>query len=893
MEKTPPEYARRFLQWFCPPQLYEGIEGDLRQQFEEDISVAGAARARRYFVWNVLLFFRPAILLRNRFSFRLIDTIMLSNYFTIAYRNVLKNKVFSAINIFGLAIGLAACLFIFQFVSFELSYDTFHEKFERTYRVTNDRFQHGKLIQHGTIMYPTIGPTMAKDYPEIETYTRLMPGGDMNLKLEDKFFKGDQCHFADEYFFSVFSFGFLAGDRNTALKTRYTMVITRSMADKLFGIKDNDYRSVIGKTLYWGNDQTPYKVTGVCTDIPENSHIQFDALVSYATLIWPQDQGADNSWTWSDMRHYLVLKPGADYKALEAKFDDFSERYFQGDKVSGSIEKFYLQPLKEAHLYSDYEYDIAKVASGKAVWAMLIVAGFILLIAWINYINLTTSRALERAKEVGLRKVMGAVKTQLIRQFILESVLTSFVALVIALLLVLLLQKSFNELVDGNLSCSTLFSYLSTDSLIIVIALLVIGILLSGFYPAFVLSSYQPVTVLKGKFQRSSRGNYLRKGLVIFQFMASAALITGTLIVGKQLKFMNDAELGINIHDTMILQAPELMTWDSTTIERIENFKYELTQIDGVVHATTSNSIPGERLPRTFDARLSDQPSDSKYTLSVMNVDHHFLDTYDVPLVAGRKFVASDHKYNFQDIKAIILNLNAVKLLGIPNAESAIGREVVWGNNGTRLWTIVGVVRDYHQESLKNPMEPLVFRPTYSTGHRISVRMHSGSKEKAITAVENVYKRFFPANAFQYSFLEDRYKSQYKDDNRFGKVIGIFTMLGIIISCLGLIGLSSYTAYQRTKEIGIRKVLGASLTSILSLLSFDFLKLVLIATLLAMPVAYFAMKDWLAGYAYKISLEAVLFITPILMILAIAAVTMSFYVIKTARTNPADTLKYE
>jgi putative ABC transport system permease protein len=351
--------------------------------------------------------------------------------------------------------------------------------------------------------------------------------------------------------------------------------------------------------------------------------------------------------------------------------------------------------------------------------------------------------------------------------------------------------------------------------------------------------------------------------------------------------------LGINIHDTMILQAPELMAWDSTAIERIENFKYELTQIDGVVHATTSNSIPGERLPRTFGARLSDQPSDSKYTLSVMNVDHHFLDTYDVSLVAGRKFVASDHKYNFQDIKAIILNLNAVKLLGIPNAESAIGREVVWGNNGTRLWTIVGVVRDYHQESLKNPMEPLVFRPTYSTGHRISVRMHSGSKEKAIAAVENVYKRFFPANAFQYSFLEDRYKSQYKDDNRFGKVIGIFAMLGIIISCLGLIGLSSYTAYQRTKEIGIRKVLGASLTSILSLLSFDFLKLVLIATLLALPVAYFAMKDWLAGYAYKISLEAVLFITPVLMILAIAAVTMSFYVIKTARTNPADTLKYE
>jgi putative ABC transport system permease protein len=398
---------------------------------------------------------------------------------------------------------------------------------------------------------------------------------------------------------------------------------------------------------------------------------------------------------------------------------------------------------------------------------------------------------------------------------------------------------------------------------------------------------------LKGKFQRSSKGNYLRKGLVIFQFMASAALITGTLIVSRQLKFMNDADLGVNIHNTMIVQAPELTAWDSTSIGRIENFKHELRQIAGVTHATTSRSIPGERLGRTFGIRLSDQPADAKYTMSVMNVDHDFFDTYQLSLFAGRKFVQTDHKYNFDDIKAVILNVNAVKLLGISSPESAIGREVVWGENGTRLWVVVGVVRDYHQESLKSPMEPMIFRPAYSTEHRASVRMQNTEKEKTIAAVETVYKKFFPANGFQYSFLEDRYMRQYKDDHRFGKVITIFTLLGIIISCLGLIGLSSYTAYQRTKEIGIRKVLGASLGSILSLLSFDFLKLVLIATLLALPIAYFAMENWLAGYAYRIPVELMLFVLPVLLILFIAGITMSFYVVKTARTNPADSLRYE
>lgn len=892
-KKAPPKIALRFLEWFCPPGLYEGIEGDLIEQFETD--EANGKGARLKFIINVARFFRPAIILRNKVPSDLISFMMFKNYFTIAYRNVLNNKIFSAINVFGLAIGLAACLLIFQFINFELSFDTFHEKYDRIYRVTNDRFQNGKLIQHGTIMYPTIGPTMAKDYPEIEEYTRIMPTGEMeNVRIEDELFHAGETHFADENFLSVFSFPLIAGDKTTALKLPFSAVLTVSTAKKFFKLENDDYRSVLDKTFYWANDPQPYKVTGITEDVPDNSHINFEVLVSYSTLYSGEDKSADISWDWSDMRHYLVLKPGINYKSLEAKFPDFSERYFKGDKVSGSIEKFYLQPLKEAHLYSDYEYDIARKASGKAVWAMLIVAVFILVIAWINYINLTTSRAVDRAKEVGLRKVMGAVKGQLVRQFILESVMISFIALIVALILVQATQATFNAVLNTNLSWWKMITSLNAPVLFGLAGILALGILLSGFYPAFVLSGYQPVTVLKGKFKNSSRGQFLRKALVVFQFTASAALITGTLIVSRQLRFMNESDLGIGIKNTLIIRAPELMPWDSTTINRIENYKHDLAQINGVAHVATSGNLPGERLGRTFGIRLSDQPSDSKYTMSILNVDHDFIDTYGLKLLAGRKFEVTDHKANYQDITALMINASAAKLLDISNPEDAVGKEIIWGNNGTRKWTIIGVVNDFHQESFKNPMEAMVFRPTYSTYHEASVKLNNGVDALAILPqLEATFNKYFPDNSFRYFFLEDTYKTQYNDDNRFGKVISTFTVLGIIISCLGLIGLSSYTALQRTKEIGIRKVLGASLFSIISLLSADFMKLVLLATLLALPLAYFAMENWLMTYAYRIPLEWLLFVMPVLLILFIAGFTISFYVLKTARTNPAETLKYE
>jgi putative ABC transport system permease protein len=884
-----PAWPFRMLAWFCPPALYEGIEGDLIEQFESDAKVAGEKVAQRRLARNVLRFFRPGIILRNRFSFQLIDTVMFSNYLIIAYRNVLKNKTFSAINIVGLAIGLASCLLIFQFVSFELSYDKFNEKFNRTYRITNDRFQNGKLIQHGTIMYPTIGPTMAKDYEEIEEHTRLMPGGEMNVKVNDRLFRGEPCLFADEHFLSVFSFPLLAGQRANALKERYNVVITERTAKKYFEANDGDYAKLIGKNLYWGLDQQPYTVTAVVQDVPPNSHIQFDVLVSYSTLIRPDNTGADDSWTWSDMRHYLVLKPGADYKKFESKFPDFSERYFKGDKVSGSVEKFYLQPLSEAHLYSDYEYDIAKKASGKAVWAMLVVAVFILFIAWVNYINLTTSRALERAKEVGLRKVMGAMRAQLIKQFIFESVLLSIIAFTIALILAQVFQSSFNQIVGTQLSLWRVMAEADTFTIVILCVVLGAGILLSGFYPAFVLSSYQPVTVLKGKFMRSSSGHLMRKALVIFQFTASVALITSTLIVSKQIKFMNETDLGIDLSKTMVVRGPERTAWDSTFVGKVVGFKHRLAQTPEVVSTATSGPLPGRRLGRTFDIKLKDGTGTEHYTMSFFQCDHDFLDTYKVPLLTGRMFLPSDHNPNWDLINTVIVNRNATELLGFKNPQEIVGRQLTFWE---RDWNVVGVVGNFHQESLRSPMEPMLFFPVYGRG-ATSIRLNTDDYKKLIPEIEAAYKEFFPDNIFEYFFIEDRYMQQYNDEARFARVVNIFTVLAIIVSCLGLIGLSSYAAVQRTKEIGIRKVLGASVANILSMLSMDFVKLVVVAIVLSIPIAYYFMQNWLSTYAYKIGLSWTVFILPVVLILFITIVTVSSQIIKVAMSNPSRSLRHE
>src|SRR3954454_2487751 len=463
---------------------------------------------------------------------------MLTNYFKTALRSIIKNKLFSVINIAGLAIGMAACLLILQYVSFELSYDRFNTNAEDIYRITNDRYQEGKLVQHGTITYSAIGKALKDDFPEVIDNTRVEPFSEQVLSNGDKKIGDVNALAVDNSFLSMFSYPFIVGDSKNGLKQIYTVILTETLARKLFDIRNNNFSKVVGKTIVITRDSQPYKITAICKDIPENSHLQFDVLVSYNTLYEGNGQykQADYDFTDSDFWHYIQLKHGTNYKALEAKLDAFSQKHFQGTKVSGSIEKFHLQPLTRAHLYSDYEYEIGKTGNATVVWGLLVIAVLIIVIAWVNYVNLSTAKSLERAKEVGIRKVTGATRGQLIRQFLTESLVINLFAVALALLTVLLVQSSFNALIQHKLSLLILLQqgYNGYIITIAVIAILMAGILGSGFYPAFVLSAFKPISVLKGRFTTSSKGIALRKILFVSQFAITIALIIGSFIVYKQ-----------------------------------------------------------------------------------------------------------------------------------------------------------------------------------------------------------------------------------------------------------------------------------------------------------------------------------------------------------------------
>jgi putative ABC transport system permease protein len=472
---------------------------------------------------------------------------------------------------------------ILQYVSFELSFDQFQTDIDRIYRVTNDRFQQGKLVQHGTITYPTIGKTMAKDYQEIDAYTTLVSGGILKFHKEKSIFQEDRSFYVDQHFLSFFTFPLLVGDPKTAMKAPNSLVLTESNAKRIFGAEPTDYARLLGQSLYIDLDTEPYRITGIMKDVPATSHLQFGALVSYETLVRTWGDWVKDSWEGSDMWHYLKLKPATDAAGLERKFPAFSTRYFKGDKVSGSVEKFYLQPLRKAHLYSDYEYEIGVVNNGKAVWTMLIIAAFILLIAWINYINLATARSLERAKEVGVRKVAGATSGQLIGQFLSESVLLNLFALILALILTVMLQPILNGLVGKPLSLSLLTGqgYGGGLMALALAGVFALGLFLSGFYPAFALSAFQAIQVLKGSFKRSAKGIWVRKGLVVFQYTASVVLIIGTFIVFRQLEYMRKENLGFNMDQMLVIAGPDLTRWDSTAIDRINSFKTEAKRYSG------------------------------------------------------------------------------------------------------------------------------------------------------------------------------------------------------------------------------------------------------------------------------------------------------------------------
>ncbi|MFL5809810.1 MAG: FtsX-like permease family protein, partial [Flavisolibacter sp.] len=541
---------------------------------------------------------------------------------------------------------------------------------------------------------------------------------------------------------------------------------------------------------------------------------------------------------------------------------------------------------------SDFEYEIGKTGSSTVVWGLLIIALFIIAIAWVNYINLATARSVERAREVGIRKVVGGLRKQLITQFLTESFLVNIISIILAFMIVFVVQKSFNHLLQADLSLSFLLMKGMTGYSIFIGLLVVIvtGILVSGFYPAFVLSSFKPISVLKGKLSASKKGIAFRKVLVVGQFSITIALIIGSIIVLRQLEYMNKKELGFNMDQMMIIKPATLTKWDSTFIDKTNSFKEALKQLSQVKGVATSWNVPGGDIGRSFNVRQADSATTNHYTMRHTGVDYDFLNVYAVKLLAGRNFTRTDHNPDFNKLHNAILNKSAAKLLGFASPEAAIGKPIL---RYDKRWDVIGVVDDYHQKSLRYPLEPILFMPAYSTNSEISVKLGTGNIASTIAAIKREYEAFFPGNMFDYYFLDENFNRQYQNEKLFSKAFGIFATLAIFIACLGLLGLAMFSTIQRTKEIGVRKVLGASISSILVLVSKDFIKLVLLASIVAFPVAWWVMHKWLEDFSYRITISWWIFLIAGLSALIVALLTVGLQAVKAAVANPIRSLRTE
>jgi len=801
---------------------------------------------------------------------------MLRNYINIAYRSLVKNKAFSFINILGLAVGMAAFLFIIQYVRFERSYERYNPYAENLYRITIDFYNKGEYVVTDCETHAPMGPLLKDKFPEVEDYVRMFHfDGLIEIKLRgEKFLEEQQAYYADPSVFRLFALTTLSGDPSKALNEPYKVVLNESLATKYFGRVN-----VVGETLEI--DHNPYQVTAVIKDVPPNTHIKFAMLLSHASVAAINSYYRTENWSGNNEYTYLLLNPGVDLAAFNKKLLTLCASL--NDKLHEA--RYVAEPMTAIHLHSNKTYEPEANGNARTVYFLLIIAVFIIVIAWVNYVNLSTARAVERAREVGVRKVMGSLKSQLILQFLAESVLMNILAGTLAFVFFQAGMPLFHVL-SGLPDMPGIL----TDNIfwILFAVLLFIGSLLSGLYPAFMLSSFQPVAVLKGKFRSSTHGQYLRTGLVVFQFGATVVLIVCVLTVYLQINYMRAYDLGMNIEQTLVVRSPQVK--DSVMNTGFHALKSELLRQSGIKETTVSGSVPGlslHEVASTSFLRYGDTGGGKGYEYYFFSVDETFLSTLDMRLAAGRNFEGGVSNENL-----VIVNEETTRRLGYARPEDAVGTRITFRAGKGEFSTIAGVIRNFYQRSPKEVHIPMLFYYR-ETGDFFSMRLDTRDVQQSIADVKDAWHKVFPDAPFNYFFLDEQFGRQFKADRQFGSIITAFSVLAVFIACLGLFGLSSYTILQRTKEIGIRKVLGASVVQIVSLLSKDFARIVIVAALIALPVAWWAMQTWLSSYAVRISLNAWVFIVPVASILIIALVTVSFQTIKTALSNPTDSLKNE
>lgn len=884
---NPPKWAHQLFRWYCPSILLEEIEGDLIESFDYNLKRKGLQQAQLFFIIDVIRFFNPTTFEKARrlrakiYYHRVNYVLMFQNFLKIATRSLLKNKYTTIINFAGLVVGMTAALLIWQYVAFEKSYDDFHDQADRIVRVRTDRFDDGVPFLQFAAGTACAGPLLKENFSEVEDYVKLFPSSEAVFKKEDITFRENMVAYAMPSYFDIFSFKMLEGDPKTALAEPFKVCLSESTAKKYFG-----EGNPIGQTITRNGTQQ-FEVTGVYEDPPANSHLKYEVLLSYITFsdVFNEGGQTETSPWWDGFLTYLLLKPETNLALLEAKIPGVIEKNF--DAEARALVGFAFQPLRDIYLTSNYHFEASPNGDGNAVQFLLIIGCLVLIIAWFNYINLSTARSEKRAKEVGMRKVVGSTRGQLVGQFLTEAFLLNILAIGVSLVLAQLLMPYFEQLVGKSIP----FTLFSNPMLwLSIMGVLILGTLLAGLYPAFVLSAFKPIEVLKSSsVVRGSAGlgSWFRKSLVIGQFTASVALIAGTIIVFRQLSYMQETKLGMNIDQTMIIKAPKVV--DSTYQAKFSTFKKEIEAFAAVKSISGSSSVPGQPFGWTAGGiRRWGAPETESEGVQAMGVDFNFTEAYEMEVVAGRSMFEAMRT----DSNACMINERAVQQLGFKSAEEAVNIDIdFWG---TRL-KIVGVIKNFHQQSPRLAFEPLVIRllnperpPAF-----FSVKLSTGELSQTLTSVESEWETIFPGNPFEYFFLDDHFNAQYAADRRFGQVFGLFAGLAIFVSCLGLFALAAFMAERRTKEFGIRKVLGATIQQLIALQLKGFTYLVLASILIASPIAWWVMNGWLEDFAFRINMPWWIFGLAGLAAILIAGFTVSIQSLKTATANPVKALRNE
>ena len=870
--KKPPRLAETFVNFLIPDKKWRTPLGDFEEYYNYLRENEGRLRAWLYY-WKQIF-----IIINDKFVGTILWGIaMFKNYLKITLRNVRKYKVYSFINISGLAVGMACCILILLYVVYELSYDRFHENAGRIYRLGIEGNLGGNYLKYPVCSFPA-GPALVKDLPEVTDAVRIQRSQNFTFKYDDKQFREEDIYYVDASFLKIFTFPLKYGNAETALVNANTVVLTEDVAKKYFGNDDP-----VGKIMKLNNVED-VTVTGVVKNIPSNSHIEFNALFSFQTLL-ERSRAQYEQWGSISGFGYILLDKNTSLNSLKNKLPAFEEKYYGPLlKAVGGELKIYLEPLPRIHLYS--QSDMQPFSEGGNilyVYVFTAIAVFILMIACINFMNLSTARSATRSKEVGLRKVMGAEKTRLIRQFLFESMLYSIISFLIALILVKLALPVTKTLSGSDISLSF------TEMPWLIPALLGISVLvgfLAGSYPAFFLSAFQPVKVMKGQLAAGAAGSRFRSILVVAQFVISITLFIGTTVILNQLNYMKNKDMGFHKDNIMVTLA------DEEIINKADQIKDELKKHTSVVNATTTSLVPGFTMSRSVVIPEGFSRSESQM-VDAMNADEDFIKTFEIELVAGRNFsknIATDAD------ESVIINESAARKFGWNNP---IGKKIsVFTSetddpNEVTDYTVIGVVKDFHVITMHMAIGPLVMGCRTDQFRFFAVRIKPENTKDTIGYVENVFKSLNPNNPFEFTFLSDRFNSLYENDERLSKIITYFTIFALFVACLGLFGMASFMAEQRAKEIGIRKTLGASVLSILVLLSKEVTKLIIIANIIAIPLAYYALSKWLERFAYREGMGIMIFILSAVVVFLVGYLTISYQSLKAAFANPVDAIRTE